>query len=84
MVSPTTNFDDLHSKASPSDIRIRCVARFETDGATTMGSGNHDEAIYPYPVLSRDPTTQARFLNRRKARALMALWEDALRDATKV
>ncbi|KAF8554772.1 TPR-like protein [Imleria badia] len=67
-----------------TDFRMRCVARFENAGDTALRSGDYEEAINQYSVaLSLDPTAHDLFLKRSKARALMALWEDALRDASK-
>ncbi|KAG8214193.1 hypothetical protein J3R82DRAFT_10984 [Butyriboletus roseoflavus] len=68
-----------------TDFMRRCIATFETEGDTASSSGNHEEAINQYSVaLSLDPTAHGLFLKRSKARALKALWEDALRDANKV
>ena len=34
--SPLPDFGGVHSKASSSDFKIRCVARFETDGDSAI------------------------------------------------
>ena len=52
---------------------ISALRRSERHGA--FGVGN---------TPSLDPTAQGRFLKRSEARALMALWEDAVRDVNKV
>ena len=48
-----------------------------------MSSVNHEDINLYVVTPSLDPTAQGPFLKRSEARALMALWEDAVRVVDK-
>ena len=68
---------------SLSDFQCRCCEKLEALGDIAIGARQHDEAISQYSAaLSLNPTTpQALFAQRRNARVVTGMWEDALNDA---
>jgi hypothetical protein len=68
---------------SLSECKSRCCEKLEALGDIAIGARQHDEAILQYSAaLSLNPTTpEALFAQRRNARVVTGMWEDAFNDA---
>lgn len=73
-------------ECSVSDLVQQCLTIFESNGDVAAQSKNPTEAIVRYSTaLSLNPSNPAGLLVKRsKARAILGLWEDALKDADEV
>ena len=68
------------------DLIQKCLATFESNGDVAMRSKNHKRAIVQYSTaLSLNPSNPVGLLVKRSnSRAVLGMWEDALKDADKV